>query len=90
MAETTTKGRASNQKSRSGDGSTPAASAPPICSVGFCPICLAVTAVGEARPEIMEHVLLASRELLLAMRALIDARLEAAERSPKLQRLTIE
>jgi len=65
--------------------------AQPICSVAFCPICMAVTAFGEARPDLVEHLLLAGREMLLAMRALIDARLEGVEEHPKkMERLTIE
>jgi len=62
----------------------------PLCSVGFCPICLAVTALGEARPDLVEHVLLAGREMLLAVRALVDARLEGAGQPARLERLTIE
>jgi hypothetical protein len=63
----------------------------PICSVAFCPICAAVTAFGDARPDLVEHLLVAGREMLLAIRALIDARLEgAAERPMKLERLKIE
>lgn len=53
-----------------------------ICSVSFCPICAAVAAVGEARPELTEHLLAASREMLLALRDLIDARLEGVEERP--------
>src|SRR6266516_2294847 len=33
---------------------------PPLCAFGMCPICMALTALGDARPELMEHVLLAS------------------------------
>lgn len=63
----------------------------PVCSVAFCPICMAVTAFGEARPDLVEHLLLAGREMLLAIRALIDARLEGVEERPaKLERLSIE
>jgi hypothetical protein len=53
---------------------------------------MAVTALGDARPELIEHLLVASREILLAMRALIDVRLEGLERhpEPKIQRITIE
>jgi hypothetical protein len=71
---------------------TPSASpAAPLCSFGLCPICMALTALGDARPELMEHVLLASREMLLALRALIDARLEgtAGPSKTKLEHLTI-
>jgi len=63
---------------------------PPLCSVGLCPICLVVTAMGESRPELTEHLLVAGREMLLALRALIDARLEDTERPARLERLTIE
>jgi hypothetical protein len=63
----------------------------PLCSVSFCPICTAVTALAVARPDLLEHLLVAGREMLLAMRALIDARLEASAGSPaKMERLTIE
>jgi hypothetical protein len=51
----------------------------PICTVAFCPICTAVSLVGEVQPELMEHLLLAGREMLLAARALIDARLESTD-----------
>lgn len=64
----------------------------PVCSFGLCPICMALSAIGDARPEVVEHVLLASREMLLAVRALIDARLETSpepEGASKVERLTI-
>lgn len=64
---------------------------PPICSVAFCPLCVAVTAFGEARPDLLEHLLVAGREMLLAFRALIDARLDGSGEAPsKMERLTIE
>jgi hypothetical protein len=65
----------------------------PTCTVAFCPICLVVTAIGDARPDLIEHLLIAGRELLLAARAVIDARLESMdEQEPPtgLQRITIE
>ncbi|HEX8099975.1 MAG TPA: hypothetical protein VF660_07215 [Actinomycetota bacterium] len=62
----------------------------PICSVAFCPICMVVTAVGDARPDLIQHLLLASREFLLAVRSVIDARLEGAPPPSKLERITIE
>jgi len=59
--------------------------------VAFCPVCTAVTAFGEARPDLLEHLLVAGREMLLAFRALIDARLDGSGEAPsKLERLTIE
>ena len=62
----------------------------PICSVALCPICLVVTAVGEARPDLVQHLLGASREVLLAVRALIDVRLEGTAKPSKLERITVE
>ena len=32
-----------------------------VCTVGFCPICLAVTAVQPLKPEAIEHLLNAGR-----------------------------
>ena len=63
------------------------------CTVAFCPICLVVTAIGEARPDLVDHLLLAGRELLLAARAVIDSRLEAMkeeEPSAGIQRIRVE
>lgn len=48
----------------------------PICTVAFCPICLAVTAAQTAAPDAMDHLLAAARELFLAARAVVDARVE--------------
>jgi hypothetical protein len=64
--------------------------APQGCPVALCPICMTVTALGEVRPEFIEHLLAAGREVLLAMRSVIDARLEETERPTRLQRLKIE
>ena len=61
--------------------STPEEAAAPICSVAFCPICTVVTALGDARPDVTEHLVAAAREGLLALRALIDARLESVDHS---------
>jgi hypothetical protein len=76
----------------SSPASVPTSPTPPLtCTVAFCPICATVTAVGQARPDLVEHVLMAGREMLLALRALIDARLEGGgDGSTKLERLTIE
>jgi hypothetical protein len=51
-----------------------------------------VTAVGDASPELVEHLLMAGRELLLAVRAVIDARLETMDEEPRsgLQRIEID
>jgi hypothetical protein len=63
-----------------------------VCTVGFCPICLAVTAVQPLRPEAVEHLANAARELLLAMSSILGARAGQAgkEPSPTLTRIDIE
>jgi hypothetical protein len=85
MAEATKKGRArpAGPKGRSNrDGTSHGKGVPleaqvqPTCSVGFCPICLAVTAMQPLRPDVIEHLLVAGREFLLAAKAVLDARSE--------------
>jgi hypothetical protein len=59
----------------SADGSASAAEDKrPVCTVAFCPICLAVTAANGAAPDALEHLLSAAREFFLAARAVIDVR----------------
>ena len=81
------KPRASRKRS---EAPAKAESPQPICSVSFCPICMAVATASEIRPEFVEHLMAAGREFLLALRAVIDARLEGTEPPGKLERLTIE
>jgi hypothetical protein len=67
--------------------------APHICTVGFCPICLAVTALQPLKPEVVEHLLNAGREFLLAVKAVVDARAEDVtdddDRERRLERIDI-
>lgn len=44
------------------------------CSVAFCPIGMAISAVEGAAPEVLEHLLVAAREFMLAAKAVLDAR----------------
>jgi hypothetical protein len=71
----------------------PAPAPAPACTVALCPICAVVTALGEAAPELAAHLGVAGRELLLALRSLIDARLEtldAPQPATRLERVTLE
>ena len=52
----------------------PAEHQAPVCTVGFCPICMVVTSAQPLKPEVIEHLLLAGREFLLAAKAILDAR----------------
>ena len=84
-AEPRSEPRASESGSHAGDGQ--------ICTVGFCPICLAVTAVQPLKPEAIEHLLNAGREFLLAMTAVLGARADETggkEKAPTLTRIDIE
>ena len=62
----------------------------PVCPVGFCPIGFALTATDQVRPEVVEHLMAAGREFLLAMKAFIDARAEGFARSSPLEKIEIE
>jgi hypothetical protein len=65
------------------DDPTPAADARgPVCQVAWCPFCIAVGAVQPIRPEMVEHLLKAGTELLLAVRAVVDARADAVTGEP--------
>ena len=91
MAQAKRTGPRGKRTSGRGVRAAPPPAAPiPLCSVPFCPICMAVTAVGEVRPEFVDHLMAAGREFLLALRAVIDTRLEGLEAPVKLERLTIE
>ena len=63
---------------------------PPLCQVALCPICATVMLLGDVQPELVDHLLAAGREVLLAMRTIIDIRLqEGPPRPTTIQRLTI-
>ncbi len=44
------------------------------CPVAWCPVCISVGAVQPIRPDVVEHLLKAGTEMLLAFRAVVDAR----------------
>ncbi|MFB3738848.1 MAG: hypothetical protein ACE14W_07760 [Candidatus Velamenicoccus archaeovorus] len=76
---------------RSGS-TTPSPPADHVCPVAFCPVGAALTAANRASPELVEHLLAAARELLLVVRAVVDARagdVARPERSPELERIEI-
>ena len=66
-----TDGRA-ERESKTAEPPAPAPSH--VCSVAFCPIGMALTSIQGAGPEVLDHLLAAAREFLLAARAVIDAR----------------
>jgi hypothetical protein len=66
---------------------------PHVCTVGFCPICMAVAALQPLKPEVVEHLLNAGREFLLAVKAAVDARAndvtDEADRKGRLEHIDI-
>src|SRR5436190_17559049 len=55
----------------------PAAASGHACPVAFCPVGMALTFAEAARPEVVQHLLAAGQELMLALKAMADARTEA-------------
>jgi hypothetical protein len=62
-----------------------------VCTVGFCPLCMAVSTLQPIKPDAVEHLLKAGREFLLAVKSVIDARVEDVpeEDGPRLERIDI-
>ena len=62
-----------------------------VCTVAFCPISMALSAVEGAKPDAVEHLLAAGREFLLATKAVLDARAaQSGGSSTKLEKIDIE
>ncbi len=60
-----------------------------VCPVAFCPVGLALTFAEAARPEVVQHLMAAGHEVLLAVKAMVDARVQATEGENGLERITI-
>jgi hypothetical protein len=67
-----------------------------VCPVAFCPICTAVSVVNRASPDVVQHLLVAGQQFLLALQAVVDARAadfrthEAKdEGAPRIERIDI-
>lgn len=62
----------------------------PSCPVSICPVGMALTLAGDARPEVVEHLLNAGRELLMAATAFLDARTHAVSERPRMERIDVD
>ncbi len=88
MAETKTDvGRkVGSRKGRTGPAPPPPKAEAParehICNVAFCPIGLALSTVQGAAPDVLEHLLKATQEFMLAARAVMDNRAKDFEDEP--------
>lgn len=74
------------------DAEADAASAEPekhVCPVGFCPIGMALSTMDRSGPDALEHLLAAGREVLLAAKAMVDARASDVAVSPDLEKIEV-
>jgi hypothetical protein len=62
------------ERSKAAEDAPTSPEVPSVCSVAFCPICSAVSVVNRASPEVVQHLLVAGQQFLLALQALVDAR----------------
>lgn len=64
-----------------------------VCTVALCPICFAVSAMQPLAPEVIEHLLKAGTELLLAVKAVVESRTDQvrpeADEGRRLERIDI-
>jgi hypothetical protein len=67
-----------------------AQSADHVCPVGFCPVGMFLSLSERARPEAVEHLLAAGREFMLALAAVINARVDDLDRSPSIEKIELE
>jgi hypothetical protein len=93
-SRTGSRSRQSERSERSGRSERATPEMPPlrqpVCPVGFCPVGLALTFAEGVRPEVVEHLMRAGAELLLAVKAVVDARVEGLGRESPLERIPIE
>jgi hypothetical protein len=61
-----------------------------VCPVTFCPIGFALGTVNRSSPEVVDHLLVAAREFLLAAKTLLDTRVgDTGGAATKLERIEI-
>jgi hypothetical protein len=60
------------------------------CPVGFCPVGMFLTVTGNARPEAVEHLVAAGREFMLALSAVMNARVDDMGRRSQLEKIELE
>jgi hypothetical protein len=60
------------------------------CPVGFCPVGMFLTVAGTARPEAVGHLMAAGREFMLALSAVMNARVDDLGRTSQLEKIELE
>ncbi len=69
---------------------TEAAEPDRTCPVAFCPVGMFLTATGSARPEAVDHLVAAGRELMLALSGVVGSRVEDLGRRSPLEKIDLE
>jgi hypothetical protein len=80
MAET---GKRSKRRTKA---PTPAA----VCPVALCPIGMFLSVTGDVRPETVEHFLSAGRQLVMAVKSMVDSRADEVREPTTLHRIDVE
>lgn len=62
----------------------------PGCPVAFCPVGMLMTLAGQARPEVVEHLMAAGRELVLAASAFMNARADEVGQKARLEKIQVD
>jgi hypothetical protein len=61
-----------------------------VCPVALCPVGMFLSVTGDVRPEAVQHLLSAGRELMMAVKAIVDSRVEDVEQPATLHRIEVE
>jgi hypothetical protein len=85
-----TDGKGTGDARPGGRGADQESGGVPSCPVSVCPVGMALTLAGQARPEVVEHLLNAGKELMLALTAFLNARAEALRDGPRLEKIEID
>jgi hypothetical protein len=61
-----------------------------VCPVALCPVGMFLSVTGDVRPDAVQHLLGAGRELMMAVKSILDSRVEDVEQPATLRRIEVE
>jgi hypothetical protein len=77
-------------ENRKGSKGATKAAAAPVCPVAVCPVGMFLSVTGEVRPEAVDHLLRAGRELMMAAKAVFEARTDEVLEPARLHRIDVQ
>jgi 3-keto-L-gulonate-6-phosphate decarboxylase len=77
-------------ESRKGSKGSAKGTAAAVCPVALCPVGMFLSVTGDVRPEALDHLLRAGRELMMAGKAIIEARADEVREPAKLHRIDVQ